>query len=169
MLNLGERLFPQLLALEGQLADVPKKRPPSPHYMVFKRRSSTRVGRGALRTAVRHDRVDATYASEHRTETKISRPLLHGIEVYRLIDPPSGQTFAEEWTHGYWRPSLVAIELLRTSQLAPNDLLAERGVPPCDWLPHPNVGWETPKLVRLVGNVAFEHDSVGGADAASQA
>ena len=116
-----------------------------------KRRSSTRVGRKHPRPASARAQLEETNESVHRDAVRrsITRPLLVGEVICRLVYGPSAQIEVQEWSPPYWCPSLTPLYRVRVSSSAPRDVLERHGVPRADWDGDPVQHWEAPELVRV--------------------
>jgi hypothetical protein len=70
--------------------------------------------------------------------------------IYRVLESGAGQRVVQEWTSGYWMPSLVPLFELQDGRLASPEDLARHRVPMSeDALPVLPPVWVAPSLYPL--------------------
>ncbi|MBC7895855.1 MAG: hypothetical protein H7066_10590 [Cytophagaceae bacterium] len=58
--------------------------------------------------------------------------MLDGM-LYRVLAFESEQRFVQEWSHGYWMPSLLPLYRVGDAMIATTEHLRRLGVPEADW------------------------------------
>lgn len=113
---------------------------------VAKRRSRTRVGKDRPRPTP----VGGVPPVVPLVSYRPGAPVLFQGRVYRVLESSAGQRVVQEWSAGYWMPSLLALFELRDARVASANDLAVHQVPASDQQGATSPrAWSTPTLTPL--------------------
>jgi hypothetical protein len=76
-------------------------------------------------------------------------PVVHAGRVYRVLESSAGQRVVQEWTSGYWMPSLLPLFELQDARMASPHDLAVHQVPVTESARSVPTAWITPSLTPL--------------------